>query len=83
MFTMYAVVTACGAGVLVFYPRLAAASEGRYDALVLLVYWILMAVIGFALAGAYLAGLVLGPRPWVWVYDIVLIAIGLGPPPWA
>lgn len=80
MLAMYAIVTVCGAGVLAFYPRLAAASEGRYDALVLLVYGLLMAGIGLCLAAAYLAGLVLGRRPWVWVYDIVLIAIGLSSP---
>ncbi len=80
MLTMYAIVTVCGAGILVFYPRLAAESGGRYDAVVLLLYGMLMAAIGLALAGMYLAGLVLRPRPWVWVYDIVLIAIGLSSP---
>ena len=31
---------------------------------------------GIVLAGVYAAGIFLPPRSWVWVYDLVLIAIG-------
>jgi hypothetical protein len=36
-----------------------------------------MAVIGVPLAGLFAAGALLPRRPWVWIYDLVLIAIGL------
>jgi hypothetical protein len=80
MAALYALVTLAGLGLLVFYPRIAAASEGRHEAFVLLLYGALLAAMGLALGGVFLAGLLLPPRSWVWIYDIVLIAIGLSSP---
>ena len=36
-----------------------------------------MAIIGLPLAGLFAAGALLPRRPWVWIYNLVLIAIGL------
>ena len=38
---------------------------------------VVMIVVGVPLAALFAAGAVLPRRPWVWIYDIVLIAIGL------
>ncbi len=34
-------------------------------------------VLGLPLMACYLVGIFLGPKSWVWVYDLVLICIGL------
>jgi hypothetical protein len=34
-------------------------------------------VFGLALAGAFLLPFVVAPKPWVWVYGIVLICLGM------
>jgi hypothetical protein len=36
--------------------------------------------LGLVLAAVFGAGVVLQPRPWVWIYGIVLIAIGFSSP---
>jgi hypothetical protein len=36
--------------------------------------------IGLVLAAAFLLSFFLKPRPWVWIYDLVLICIGLTSP---
>lgn len=38
---------------------------------------VIMGGLGFVLMVAFAAALFLPQRPWVWVYDLVLIAIGL------
>lgn len=38
---------------------------------------VVLAAIGIPLAALFAAGVFLPNRPWVWIYDIVLIAIGL------
>jgi len=47
------------------------------EAAFLYVYVVLFIGFGLALGVAFLVGLFLGPKPWVWVYDIVLICLGL------
>jgi hypothetical protein len=45
--------------------------------------WVMMPVmliVCAALAGVFLAAIFLPRKPWVWVYDIVLIALGLSSP---
>ncbi len=45
-----------------------------------LLMWIMlpvMMIVGVALAGVFLAALFLPRKPWVWVYDVVLIGLGL------
>ena len=48
--------------------------------------WLLMAYgsglifLGVVLAAVFAAGVVLQPKPWVWIYGIVLIAIGFSSP---
>lgn len=80
MLALYLLVALMGVGILLFYPRLAQASRGEYEPFVLLLYGVLLVGLGVALGGVFLAGLLLPPRSWVWVYDIVLIAIGLSSP---
>jgi len=40
----------------------------------------LMLIIGLPLCAAFILPFFLRPRPWVWVYDLVLICIGLTSP---
>jgi len=39
-------------------------------------YGAVLIVLGLGLSAAFAAGIFLPPKPWVWVYGIVLIAIG-------
>ena len=39
---------------------------------------IICIAVGIPFVAAFLAPFFLAPRPWVWVYDLVLIAIGFG-----
>lgn len=41
-------------------------------------YAVICVVIGLPFIGAFAAALFLPPKPWVWIYDLVLIAIGFG-----
>jgi hypothetical protein len=38
---------------------------------------VLLLVVGLGLFGACLLPLVLGPRPWLWTYDLVIICLGM------
>lgn len=41
------------------------------------VFGTMMLVMGFVIAAGFAAALFLPRRPWVWIYDIVLIAFGM------
>lgn len=44
---------------------------------VLLGFGILAALLGLVLLAAFAAALLLPPKPWVWVYHLVLITVGM------
>ena len=46
----------------------------------LYVYMAMLYGIGAVLAGAYIASFFLSPKPWTWVYHLILICIGLSSP---
>lgn len=39
---------------------------------------IIFVVMGLPFCALFVAGIFLPPRPWVWIFDLVLIAIGFG-----
>jgi hypothetical protein len=54
-------------------------TRGTSDAVsrgVMLGYGAALIVLGLVLSAAFAAGVFLPPKPWVWVYGIVLISIG-------
>jgi len=81
MALLYALCFVAGIAMAVFSRQIAAedAASG-YDATVLVLYGAFLSVLGLVLCAVFVAALVLPPRPWVWVYDIVLIALGLSSP---
>jgi hypothetical protein len=74
MAALYALLTVGGGAVMVWRERLADAST---SALELLVTGGVLAVVGLPLAALFAAALFLPRRPWAWVYQVVLIAIGM------
>lgn len=56
------------------------APQAEFDSEDRMIMWVMMPVmllLGLALCGAFLAAIFLPRKPWVWVYDLVLIALGL------
>jgi hypothetical protein len=52
-------------------------ADAEMSAAELLVFGGMVLALGLALAGAFAASFFLPRRPWVWVYHLVLIAIGM------
>src|SRR5688572_26820112 len=80
MALLYLACVVGGALLLVFHERIAALDRTMSSSVGFLVYGVVLAVIGFVLMAAFAAALVLPRKPWVWVYHIVLISIGLSSP---
>lgn len=73
MAVMYVLVVAAGVFFALAPAEWLEAEEGEN-----IVLGIIFIGVGLPCAALYAAGLFLPPRPWVWVYDLVLIAIGFG-----
>jgi hypothetical protein len=71
---MYVVVFGAGIVVTVMHDRF---QDEETSAIFWIAYGAVIAFLGFALAGAFVAALFLPPKPWVWVYHLVLICLGL------
>jgi len=67
---MYVICTVAGVLLLVYEPDTGPDSEARF-------LGVLLAIMGPLLAIPFLAAPFLPRKKWVWVYDLVLIAIGL------
>jgi hypothetical protein len=74
MAMLYVLVVGAGVACIVFADQMAdretSATEWR-------VQGVMFAAVGIPIAGAFVLGALLPARPWVWIYDFVLIAIGL------
>jgi hypothetical protein len=77
MALMYLAVFVAGLVVVVMRERLA-----QQDAppVLLGVWGAFITLLGLVFAAVFAAALLLPPRPWVWIYDIVLICVGLSSP---
>lgn len=75
MSLLYVVVFAAGIVVAVMHDALA--EDGESSAIFWISYGAVIALLGLVLAGAFVAALFLPARPWVWVYHLVLICLGL------
>jgi hypothetical protein len=71
---LYLACSLAGGALLIFKDQIA---DSRHPADELLFQAILLILVGLPLAALYLAGVFLPPRPWVWVFHIVLIGIGM------
>jgi hypothetical protein len=69
-----------GVLLLVFQRQIAEADRSGDGRVVALIYGVMLTAIGFVLFAAFAAALFLPPKPWVWIYHIVLISIGLTSP---
>jgi hypothetical protein len=79
MAVLYLVVFAAGLGVAFMHDRLAGAPDDP-PATFWLAYGAFIAVLGLVLGGLFVASFFLPPRPWVWIYHLGLISIGLTSP---
>lgn len=71
---MYVVVFVAGMVVALMSDRFA---DEETSATFWIVYGAFIAFLGLALAGVFVAALFLPAKPWVWVYHVVLICLGL------
>jgi hypothetical protein len=69
---LYAVVAAVGVFILTLEP-----AELDMPAAASIAYGVLMLLLGLVFFVASLLPFLLRPRPWVWVYDLVIICIGM------
>ena len=60
-----------------FFADELAAADDEVPAALWIVYGLLLTGLGVLLAAAYVAALFLPPKPWTWIYHLVLIAIGM------
>ena len=65
------------AGIAIFFIPEAALEEADFPPEFRFAYGAMLVVMGAGLAAIFAFGVVAPPRPWVWVFDMVLIAIGL------
>ncbi len=79
MAALYLLVLLAGVGMLIFLPGNEPSLRGT-EKVVVLTYVGFLVALGAALGAAFGASLFLPPKPWVWIYDLVLIAIGLTSP---
>ena len=77
MAALYALVMVGGVAFLLLSPEIAGSEKDELPQAVLLAYGAFLVVLGLFLTAAFAAPFFLAPRSWVWVYGIVLIAIGL------
>jgi len=69
-----------GVLLLVFQRQIAASGRDPDAEVVVLIYGVMLPVVGFVFAGVFGAALLMPPKPWVWIYHLVLICIGLTSP---
>ena len=76
MAALYLFCIAAGVAFLIFGPTLAKSPDDPPAA-----FWIayggIFSILGATLAAAFAAALFLKPKPWVWVYSVVLICLGM------
>jgi len=77
MTAVYALLGLASIGLIVFSAEIAASDKDEMPRAFVLAYAIFLVVLGLALAAAFAAPFFLAPKPWVWIYDLVLIAVGL------
>src|SRR5262245_19222264 len=74
---VYVLVT-LGAIVFIFFgTRLAEHEKEEVPEAFLIAYGIFLVALGLGLAAAFATPFFVGPRPWVWIYDLLLIAVGM------
>ena len=66
-----------GVLLLVFQQEIAEADRSGDGRVVALIYGVTLTAIGFVLFAAFAAAPFLPRKPWVWIYHLVLICIGL------
>lgn len=79
MAIIYLMVLLAGIGLFAF-PNLAPeefATGSPDEKIMVYIYGVVFVVLGAALFVAYLFGVILKPKPWVWIFNMVLICIGL------
>jgi len=74
MALLYVVVSVMGVAGILFRHTLADAEDPPQF---FLVSGALLVLLGVPFAAAYVLALVLPPKPWVWIYHLVLICVGL------
>jgi hypothetical protein len=77
---MTAVYTIFGLGsiaFIVFSSKMAGHGKEDLPEAFLIAYGVFLVVLGLGLAAAFAAPFFVAPKSWVWVYDLVLIAVGL------
>jgi MFS family permease len=77
MAALYAACVAMGMAFIYFSDRLADSDNPAGFFLFMGALWI---VLGLALAALFAAAFVIPPRPWAWIFHLVLICIGLSSP---
>jgi MFS family permease len=82
-FTAYAILMALvyGAfavlGIVLLVMPATAAQMSQEDRIVAMIQGVVFLALGLVLGGVFAAALFLPRKPWVWVYDLVLICLGL------
>lgn len=74
MSVMYVVVFGAGIVMMLMHKQLA---DEETSAIFWMAYGAFIAFLGLALDGVFVAALFLPAKPWVWVYHLVLICLGL------
>src|SRR5512134_3463525 len=62
---------------IVFSSKLAEADKDGMPETFLIAYGAFLVVLGLGLAAAFAAPFFLAPKSWVWIYDLLLIAVGM------
>ena len=76
MALLYLACIVAGIFLLIFSQEIAAA-DPEMPSWMMVFYGAFIIGIGLVLAAAYAAALFLPPRPWTWIYHLVLIGIGM------
>lgn len=64
-------------GLGIFFFFLGTIDDQEIDTVEMFIMGTIMVGLGLVLLGVYVAAIFLPRKPWVWIYDIVMIAIGL------
>src|SRR5262245_3675723 len=77
MTLVYALVSVGSVVFIAFSSKIAENDNDEMPEAFILAYGVFLLVLGLALAAAFAAPFFLAPKPWVWIYDLLLIGVGM------
>jgi MFS family permease len=77
MTAVYTVMGLASIAFIVFSSKIAEHDKDEVPEAFVIAYGVFLVALGLGLAAAFATPFFVAPKPWVWIYDLLLIAVGM------